>query len=428
MICLMPNCAFLSETSRMIQICKALNERGTPARIATHGGVHEDLLKNEGLDYDIVGPHMDEARSRRFVRDVVGIGDPGQSMYSRDEMRTYVLAEAEYFRRNKIQAVVIGFTLTTLLSTRIVGVPLVTEHAGAYIPPLFERGMLPAPSRPTQPLFNYLPRRLVRFLINQATKTPRLYLKGFDALSAELDISPIPSFPALLLGDLSLVTEAPEVYGVSEAEMRAWRPSARSYWPTTRLQYTGPIFAELDLPIPPAVEAALGRKAPIVYVAITSAPEDLVRKAVEEVAGTGMEVIVAGTVHDLSDLARPNVTVGGILPSHKIMPRVNLAVTAGGQGSMQCAMAAGTPVIGIPLQPEQDANIHLLELKGSARLLPEREVGRGRLPALVREMTTQRSYKNSAQAIQSAYAGRDGPALSAEAILRFLDYRMQQGG
>ncbi|MDQ6436059.1 glycosyltransferase [Mesorhizobium sp. LHD-90] len=428
MICLMPNCAFISETSRMIQIYKALKDRGVAARIATHGGMHETLLKDEGIDYDIIGPHMDEARSRRFLRDTVGIGDPGQSMYDPDEMRTYVLAEVEYFRCHEVQAVVIGFTLTTLLSTRIADVLLVTQHAGSYIPPLFERGMLPAPSRPVQPFFNYIPRSLARFLINKATNTPRLYLKAFDALCAELGIARIPSFPALLLGDLSLVTEAPEVYGVSEEEMRAWRPSGRAYWPTTRLEYTGPIFAEFDALIPIEVDEALGRKGPIVYVAITSAPAELVRSVVKEVAGTGAEVIVAATVHDLSDLAGPRVTVGGILPSQKIMPRVDLLVSAGGQGSLQCAMAAGTPVIGIPLQPEQDANVHLLELKGAARLLPEREIGRGRLAVLVREMTTQESYRTSARTIQAAYAGRNGPALSADAIARHVCNRMHQAG
>ena len=43
------------------------------------------------------------------------------------------------------------------------------------------------------------------------------------------------------------------------------------------------------------------------------------------------------------------------------MPRVALAVTAGGQGSMQTAIAAGTPVLGIPLHPEQDLNVALLQ-------------------------------------------------------------------
>src|SRR5688572_15782671 len=162
MICLMPMCAYLSETSRMIQIYKALQARGAQVCMATHGGGHEALIKAEGIAYDIVGPRMDEARGRRFVLDGVGIGHPDQSMYSPAEMRAYIQAEAEYFRRNGVSAVVIGFTLTTLVSTRVAGIPLITQHAGAYLPPIFERGLLPAPSRPPQPIFRYLPASIAR--------------------------------------------------------------------------------------------------------------------------------------------------------------------------------------------------------------------------------------------------------------------------
>lgn len=424
MICLMPNCAFLSETSRMIQIYHALRDLGADACIATHGGLHQSLLHREGVaSYDIVGPPMDEARSRRFLQDSIGIGDPRQSMYGRDELRAYVRAEADYFRHRQVTAVVIGFTLTALLSTRIAGIPLIAQHAGSYIPPIFERGMLPAPSRPAQPFFRYLPKSWARYLVNKATRTPRLYLRDFDAICDEWDMPRIPSFPALLLGDLVLVTEAPEVYGISEAEMRTWRPRGKAYWPTTRMEYTGPIHARLDVGIPPRIEAALGRKGPVVYVAVTSAPVGLVRKVVCELADTGMQVIVAATVHDLSDLAGPTVALGGILPSHRIMPRVDLAVTAGGQGSLQCAMASGTPAIGIPLQPEQDANVRLLERQGAARLLAVRDIGRGILAPLARDMIGNDSYRIAARRVQAAYASRDGPALSAQAILRFLGER-----
>ena len=81
MICLLPMCAYLSETSRMVQIYKALRAKGAAARIATHGGVHERLLRQEGIDYDLIEPHMDAARGQRFVMSNVGIGDPqiGQS-------------------------------------------------------------------------------------------------------------------------------------------------------------------------------------------------------------------------------------------------------------------------------------------------------------------------------------------------------------
>jgi len=426
MICLMPMCAYLSETSRMIQIYKALKQKGAQVSIATHGGVHEALIKAEGIPYDIVGPRMDEARGRKFISDNVGIGDPRQSMYSPEEMRTYVDAEVDYFRNNRVSAVVIGFTLTTLISTRVAGIPIITQHAGAFLPPLFERGMLPAPSRPTQAIFKFLPDSLGRFLMNKGAPRLRLYLDGFNALARELGVQGVPSFPALLLGDLTLVTEAPEVYGISESEMRAWRPSGGNYWPTTRLEYTGPIFAEIDSPIPANVEKLLASEGAKIYVAITSAPEPLVRRAVKDAASTGANVIVAGTVHDLRDLEAPGVAVGAVLPSQKIMPRVDLAVTAGGQGSVQCAMAAGTPLIGIPLQPEQDTNVHLLQQKGAARMLSQNSLERGKLPEAIEHVQANPTYRTAAQAIKAAYAGRNGPIRSAEAILRYLDNRIRR--
>jgi EryCIII-like glycosyltransferase len=144
---------------------------------------------------------------------------------------------------------------------------------------------------------------------------------------------------------------------------------------------------------------------------MTSVPASMVRRVVRGVAASGAHVIVAGTVHDLGDLEGPRVTVGGVLPSQKIMPRVDLAVTTGGQGSVQCAMAAGTPLIGIPLHWEQDANVHFLEQRGAARLLPIGEIEDRKLGALVREMLNGPCFREAARRIQTIYAGYDGPAL-----------------
>lgn len=420
MICLMPMCAYLSETSRMIQIYKALKAQGAEARIATHGGVHEALLQSEGIPYDIVGPHMNAKRGAQFVKDNVGLGHPGQSMYAPEEMRAYVGAEVDYFRRHEVTAVVTGFTLTALLSTRVANISLITEHAGAFIPPLLERGLLPAASNPVQPIFRYMPDWLASRIQNKLTIKVKLYLKGFNALAAELGIQPIPSFPALILGDLVLVTEAPEVYGVTYAEMQQWRPHGEAYWPSTRFRYAGPLFAEFDLPVPDNVEDVLNGARPIVYVALTSVPESFVRRVVAGVAASGAHVIVAGTVHDVHDLANERVTVGGVLPSHKIMPRVDLAVTMGGQGSVQCAMAAGTPIIGIPLHREQDSNVHFLAQRGAAELLPIRKVTETGLKNLVGKMLNQPSYRKAALSIQEAYASMDGPRLCASVIIEHV--------
>jgi UDP:flavonoid glycosyltransferase YjiC (YdhE family) len=421
MICLMPMCAYLSETSRMIQIYKALVARGVEVRVATQGGVHEERLRAEGIPYDIVGPHMSVERGAQYVRDNAGMGDPLRSMYAPDEMRAYVAAEVEYFRRHDIRGVVTGFTLTALISTRVVGIPIITEHAGAFLPPLFERGLLPAATNSKVPIFRYIPNWLARSIQNKRVSSLKIHLSGFNGLADELGVDRIPSFPALILGDLVLITEAPEVYGVSDKEMQAWRPQGSAYWRSTRFRYAGPLFAELDMPVPDTIEKVLAGTGPMVYVAMTSVPASMVRRVVRGVAASGAHVIVAGTVHDLGDLEGPRVTVGGVLPSQKIMPRVDLAVTTGGQGSVQCAMAAGTPLIGIPLHWEQDANVHFLEQRGAARLLPIGEIEDRKLGALVREMLNGPCFREAARRIQTIYAGYDGPALCASAILECLD-------
>jgi len=88
--CLLPNCCFLSETSRMLEIYRALVARGAGVRIATHGGTYEWVLRDAGVPYDLVGPRMSGGRCAEFVQSVPGIGAPDQSMWSDSELRAHV--------------------------------------------------------------------------------------------------------------------------------------------------------------------------------------------------------------------------------------------------------------------------------------------------------------------------------------------------
>ncbi|ROO87368.1 UDP:flavonoid glycosyltransferase YjiC (YdhE family) [Actinocorallia herbida] len=417
MICLLPNCGYISETSRMLEIGKALAERGAAVRIAVHGGAHTRLLDAAGVGYDQVGPVMDDRRGAAFVQSGIGLGPPGQSMYSDDELRAYALAEAAYFREHGVTAAVSGFTLTTLLSTRLAGIPLITEHAGSWVPPVFERGLLPAPTS-VHGMPGFVPGPIARRLVARRLPSLRLYCGGFDRIAAELGVEPVPSMPALLLGDLTLVPEIPEVVGIPAAEMAAWRPG-RGYRPGTALRYTGPLFAHLDVPVPEPVARFLDGPGPLVYVALTSTPPALVRDVVRAVRDTGARVLVAATVHDLDDLAGDRVAVGPVLPSHEIMPHADLAVVTAGQGSLQTAMACGVPAVGIPLQLEQDLNVVLLERLGAARRVAPSAIG-SRLGPLVRRMLADDRYREAARRIQRLYDTADGPGAAADAILSFL--------
>lgn len=419
MISLLPNCCFLSETSRMLEIYRALLAKGAAVRVVTHGGTHERVLRDANVPYDLVGPRVTPGRCAAFVRSVPGIGPPDQSMWSDDEMRAYVAAEVAYFREQRVRVAVTGWTLTALLSTRVAGIPLVTEHAGSWVPPVFERGLLPAPDqRVGMPLERWLPKPIRRRLYNAAVPRLTIYTAGFNRVAKELGVVGIPSFAALLLGDLTLVTDVPEVLGIPREELDAWMPRDPSrYRPGTRLRYAGPIYARLATPVPERVERFLAGSHPIVYVAITSSDAALVRGVVEALRPLGVRVLVAATVHDLQDLASERVLVAGVLPSHLIMPRVTLAVTAGGQGSVQAALASGLPFIGIPLQPEQHFNVYLAERQGAARPVRQRDAGTGVLTRTAQAMLGDATYQRNARRVQAIFAQTDGPAAAAEAIL-----------
>lgn len=303
MICVLPHCTYLSETSRMLEIHRALAERGAPLRMATHGGPHVRLLHDAGIPYDVLGPGLGRERSAAFVRSAIGQGPPGQSMYSDSEIRAYVRAEAEYFRAHGVTVVVTGFTLTALLSTRLTGARLVTEHAGSFVPPVFERRLVPAPRRPLHRRTGWLPARAARYVMNVAPARSRAYCGGFNRVAAELRVPQIPSLAALLLGDLSLVPEVPEVLGITAADIARWTPDGRrGYRPETRLTCTGPLYARLAMPIPPRVEAFLAGQGPLAYVALTSTSPQQVRDVVTALSALDLRILVAGTIHDLRDL------------------------------------------------------------------------------------------------------------------------------
>jgi UDP:flavonoid glycosyltransferase YjiC (YdhE family) len=186
------------------------------------------------------------------------------------------------------------------------------------------------------------------------------------------------------------------------------------------LRYTGPLFARFDVPVPERVERFIASGGAFVYVALTSTPPSLVREVVAAVKAAGSRALVAGTVHELADLESSSVMVEPLLPSHLLMPRAALAVITGGQGSVQTAMASGTPMIGIPLQPEQDLNVHCAERQGMAlRLSPQAARGAA-LTRGVRALLEQPRYREQAQRVRALFAGVDGAVGAATAIRRYL--------
>jgi UDP:flavonoid glycosyltransferase YjiC (YdhE family) len=86
---------------------------------------------------------------------------------------------------------------------------------------------------------------------------------------------------------------------------------------------------------------------------------------------------------------------------------------------VQCALASGTPLIALPLQPEQDWNGQLVERHGAGVRMTLQDAATAKLPALVQRMLADESFRKNARRIQAIYAHLDGPGSAAEAIMRY---------
>jgi UDP:flavonoid glycosyltransferase YjiC (YdhE family) len=402
----------------MLAIATALRARGADVVIGTHGGPHESLLAQADLPVERLSSLFDGARSAQFVHGVTTLGHDRESLLTTAEVRSAVAAEVDFFRRVSARIAVTGFTVTSTLSTRVVRIPLVTTHGGSFVPPVFERWRMPTPTRPPDPAMHRLPRPLWRLLANLGPPRLTAPTAFLNTVARELQVDTVPTLAALMCGDLTLVTEDPELLGIDATELANWRPRGRAYRASTRLVATGPLYATLDVPIPDDVERMLSGPRPTCYVALTSSSAQLVRDVVAQVRAAGFCAVVASTIHALHDLAAEDVTVTAVLPSHRVAPRVQLAVIMGGQGSVQTMLAAGTPFVGVPLHMEQELNVGIAARHGAAVPLSIEQAGTPALAAALRRLHTEPSWRAAARRVAARYAGIDGAGRAADEILK----------
>lgn len=421
MIVLMPNCGFLSETSRMLHIAQALQARGEPVAMATHGGPYTQVLDDAGMPYTRLAPAMDNARCAQYLKDIVQIGKPGVRLQPADEVRESVAAEVAFFRATGARMAVTGFTLTAYLSTRVAGIPLAASHGGSWVPPVFERGLAPVPTTMPIPGTEWLPGWLKRMMANSSASRMTGPVKFLNGIAAELGVEPVPTLAALMLADLTLVTDVPEILGVSAADMDAWQPRpAAAYRRGTRLVYVGPMFARLKLPVPASVQPFLDGRRPTAYVVLSSSTPRRLRAVTARAREAGLRVIVGATIHDFGPNDDPDIVVAGILPSHEIMPRVDVAVTMGGQGTVQTAMFCGTPLVAIPLHAEQELNVDLAARQGMALAVAPRHADGEKMTAAIRRVVSEPGFRQQARRVQALYAGTDGASRAALEITRYV--------
>ncbi len=164
-----------------------------------------------------------------------------------------------------------------------------------------------------------------------------------------------------------------------------------------------------------------GVEEPLVLVTTSTDFQDdgrLVRTALAALDGEPLHVVATMPAARASGLRVPaNATVLGFAPHSPILDRCACAITHGGMGATQKALARGVPVCAVPFGRDQPEVARRVEVAAAGSRLPAWRLSPRRLRAKVAEATACRP---GAERVARAFAAAGGATAAADSLERLL--------
>lgn len=355
------------DCSRAIEVALAMKATGAKVWFFHRGGTFVDKIREAGLEPVPLRPFITEAQNETLMamdQHRAAIGTP--LPYTDAELTAMVESELAAFREIQPDGVYCGLNLSCMISVphaRIASISLVPT---ALCPAFFKERLASFPDAMDTPVLRHLvPRWAKRQLINRIMlgDLAKRSAVVFNQVRARYGLPPIYNFPSLVRGELTLLPDLPELSGLGAARL----PEGYSY--------SGPLFARLPLPIPEQAKRVFSHPGLKVYCAMgSSAPAELFRSVIEILRSIPNVSLVCATTSlvDPDELGNPSdrFFATRFLPAHHVNELADIAVIHGGQGTVQTAVWAGTPVVGVGMQWEQQANLDGLVKAGVGARLP----------------------------------------------------------
>jgi UDP:flavonoid glycosyltransferase YjiC (YdhE family) len=328
-------------------------------------------------------------------------------------LAAHVEAEVAAIKDYKADAVYMGMNVPCVISARAVGIPLIFVLPVPVTATYFHHRLATYPESHEKLISRILPQKWKDYFFNWLMPRLHIGIKTFNRAAKPYGLPPFKSFVGdIFSGDLTLLPDIPELTGIPESD-----------FPTDHY-YIGPLFAHLPLAVPDQVRKVFNRPGINVYVSMgSSAQPSVLLKAVKFIVHSGYNAVIATTsILDPEDLQPlpENVYAVRYLPAPEVNEMADVAVIHGGQGTVQTACWAGTPIVGVALQFEQQANLDMVVRAGMGIRIPMRRYSKTNLLEAIEKVTTEKSYRKNAQKIQIKIRSLDGAANAAERILAYM--------
>ena len=394
----------LAETTRMIEIAKGIRRHSSANRafdiqFISDGGDLEKLIEEEGFPLHRMEPRLTPEKIEYLYK--VDRGETFAPAFSRKEMIVRIENETEYLRPRPPAAVITGSYVTIPVTCRRLNIPLVWVIQSTWLEDFFTTGVGMTDGikfRPFKIIADWMILLFIDFWIRNG------FLNSLNQAARHFGVEGYKSIFDYWRGDITLVAEPAEFSGA--------RLPPNHY-------FTGPLIARQNFSIPEAVRN-IPHDQPLIYFAMgSSGTPEIVAKIVESFEGKPYRVIapVKFQLDKVPGVKIPsNVTVTDWLPAYEVNRLADLSVIHGGVGTVMTAAYAGKPVVGVGMQPEQDANIACLVRKGFAIRVPKSKDPSRKIQAAIERLLNDDDARRKAQAFAEIMTKWDGPKMAADLL------------
>lgn len=401
----------LAEVSRAVEIAAELRNRNVETAFFTHGGPHGLRIPEREFTLNILKPIISDEKHEFLIG--IEQGRTFRPPFNTEELSALVAEEVKALRVFKPDAVYCGMNMPSVISARALGLPLIMVLPTPVTRTWFRRGFGTYPDSHENMLTRRIPRKFKDRFFNWLMLRARYGLGAFNNVGGRYGLRPFRrAVGDLFSGDLTLLTDVPELTGIPESDFPAG------------CFYIGPLFARLPIPVPEDVRHVFSKPGLNVYLAMgSSAPPSIFRRAAFALIQSKYNVVIATTsIIDPATLGPlpPNVCATRYLPAAEINRMADVAVIHGGQGTVQTACRAGTPIVGVALQFEQQANLDMVVRAGMGLRIPLHAYTTARILRDVDIVARSSGCRDAAKHISALMRGSDGAANAANRILSLL--------
>lgn len=327
----------------------------------------------------------------------------GERLYEARTLERYVEHELDLFERIKPDAVVGDFRLSLAVSAASKKIPC-ASLINAYWSPYARRATWPVPDHPIVKLVG--PERAARYFPQAMPKVFAHFAAPLNALRKRFGLPVFESLQhSLCFGDLVLYPDLPELCPLEGA-------------PPQHVFLGGVQWAP-DVPLPDDIT---GDPRPLVYATFGSSGELAALPALlAGLAGMELRVLLATAERVKLQGLPDNVQVASLLPGDRVAQRARFVITNGGSSTGYQALAAGTPVLGIPSNLDQYLAMTAIVAGGAGILLRSGTLRAEQVRAAAVRLLNSDAERERARHFSRAFAAFDCHARFASALRQLLD-------